>query len=207
MNAEAFWDGVAKSYAERPIQNTDQHERTVARAASYLGPDARVLEVGCGTGTIALKLAPHAAVVLATDLSGALLDIARQRAADAGVENVGFARHAVDDLPEGGFDAVMSFNVVHLIEDMDGALGAMASRVRPGGVLVLKTGCLAENWTGRLLRPVIGAMRLVGKAPFVAFRRVAEVEAAVERQGLRIVEAENMGGAVVTRFLVAEKPA
>ncbi len=206
MKAEAFWDGIAKSYAAQPIKNLDQHDRTVSRAASYLGPDSEVLEIGCGTGTIAMKLAPRAAHVLATDLSGALLKIARQRQAQGPVTNVTFHKAGFGALPEGQYDAVMSFNVLHLIEDQDAALAEMASRVKPGGVVVIKTGCLSERWTSCPLRVLIGAMRLVGKAPFVAFRTVAETEAAVERAGLEIVEAESMGGGVVTRFLVARKP-
>ena len=206
MTKAEFWDGVADSYAARPIQNLDLHDRTVERSASYLTPEAQVLEIGCGTGTIALRLAPHAGHVLATDISARLLEIAEGRRAEKGVSNVSFARHDAADLPEGPFDAVMSFNVLHLIEDMDGALAAMAARVKPGGHVVIKTGCLGETWKGQLLRPVIGGMRLVGKAPFVAFRSVAQTEAAVERAGLTIVEKENMGRSLISRFLVARKP-
>lgn len=205
MHAERFWDGVAKSYAARPIQNTEQHDRTVERSVAYLTPEARVLEVGCGTGTIAMRLAPHAAHVLATDLSGALLSIARERQAERGVENVTFAHHGVDNLPEGQFDMVAAYNVLHLIRDVDGAVAEMAARVRPGGVLVTKTGVMAQTLPGRLLRPVIGAMRLIGKAPYVGFHRVRDIEATMARHGLEIVEAETMGKGVVTRFLVARK--
>ncbi|MEC9104739.1 MAG: methyltransferase domain-containing protein, partial [Pseudomonadota bacterium] len=106
MDSKTFWNGVAESYAKRPIENMDQHERTVARAASYLTPGARVLEVGCGTGTIAIKLAPHAGDVLATDLSDALIGIARDRAAEAGVKNVRFEVADIAGLPEGQFEAV-----------------------------------------------------------------------------------------------------
>ena len=127
MTKAEFWDGVADSYAARPIQNLDLHDRTVERSASYLTPEAQVLEIGCGTGTIALRLAPHAGHVLATDISARLLEIAEGRRAEKGVSNVSFARHEAADLPEGPFDAVMSFNVLHLIEDMDGALAAIAA--------------------------------------------------------------------------------
>lgn len=205
MQAEAFWDGVASSYAKRPIQNMDQHDRTVERSVAYLTPGAEVLEVGCGTGTIALRLAPHAGHVLATDLSGALLDIARERQAENGAQNVTFARHGIDALPEGAFDMVASYNVLHLIPDLEGAVAALASRVAPGGVLVTKTGALAQTWRGWLLRPVIGVMQLIGKAPYVGFHRVREIDALMARHGLEIVEAETMGKGVVTRFLVARK--
>lgn len=205
MNAEAFWDGIAKSYAIRPISDTAQHDRTVARSAAYLGPDDNVLEVGCGTGTIAMRLAPSVGHVLATDVSGALLDIARERQAERGVDNVTFARHDIAALPEGPFDAVLAYNLLHLIADLDGAIAGLVAVLKPGGVLITKTGVLAETWRGWPLRLVIGAMRLVGKAPYVGFHSVADIDAAMERHGLQIVEAETMGKGVSTRFLVARK--
>ncbi|WP_169052653.1 class I SAM-dependent methyltransferase [Pseudooceanicola onchidii] len=205
MQAEAFWDGMAQSYAKRPIQNMDQHDRTVERSAAYLTPEAEVLEVGCGTGTIAMRLAPHAGHVLATDISGALLDIARQRQAEQAVDTVSFARHGLFDLPEGQFDMVAAYNLLHLIEDFDGAVASLAARVKPGGVLVTKTGALAENWRGWPLRLVIGAMRMIGKAPYVGFLSSRDIDAAMARHGLEIVESETMGKGVVTRFLVARK--
>lgn len=205
MTAETFWDGVAASYAKRPIANMDQHDRTVARSAAYLTPKAEVLEVGCGTGTIAMRLAPSARHVLATDVSGKLLEIARERQTERGVEGVSFARHGIMDLPEGQYDMVAAYNVLHLIEDIDGAVAEMAARVKPGGVLVTKTGVLGETWRGRMLRVLIGAMQLVGKAPYVGFHKVRDVDALMERHGLQIVEAETMGGSVGVRFLVARK--
>lgn len=205
MNAETFWDGIATSYAAKPIDNKDEHDRTVERSVAYLKPDASVLEVGCGTGTIAMRLAPHAGHVLATDISGALLDIGRERQAEQGVENVQFARHGIEDLPEGQFDMVAAYNVLHLIRDLDGAVAALADRVAPGGVLITKSGVLGQTIWGQLLRPVIGIMRLIGKAPYVGFLRVSEVDALMARHGLEIVEAETMGGKVGVRFLVARK--
>ena len=95
MQAEAFWDGMAESYAKRPIKIMDNHDLTVERSVAYLTPEAQVLEVGCGTGTIAMRLAPHAGHVLATDLSGALLDIGRERQSEKGVEGVTFAQHGI----------------------------------------------------------------------------------------------------------------
>lgn len=205
MKSETFWDGVATSYAKRPMQNLDQHERTIERAASYLSAESEVLEVGCGTGTIALKLARFAKHIFAVDVSGALLAIARERAQDSGASNVSFARHDIADLPKGQFDAVMAFNVLHLLADMPEAVKQLASRTKPGGVVVTKTGVLGQTWQGQLLRPVIGLMRLVGKAPFVGFYSNKDVENAMKGAGLEVIEAENMGGKISVRFLVARK--
>ena len=53
-----FWDRIARKYAASPIKDIAGYERTIARIAQLLGPTQSVLEIGCGTGTTALKLAP-----------------------------------------------------------------------------------------------------------------------------------------------------
>ena len=54
------------------------------------GPDDVVLDLGTGTGAIALALAPRAKRVVGRDISEGMLAQAREKAADAGIENVAF---------------------------------------------------------------------------------------------------------------------
>ena len=53
----------------------------LADAADRLRPTDRVLEIGCGTGSIAIRLAPHAGEWTATDFSPEMLRIARAKPA------------------------------------------------------------------------------------------------------------------------------
>lgn len=53
-----FWDRIARKYASDPIKDTAGYERTLARTRELLTHTDTVLEIGCGTGTTALKLAP-----------------------------------------------------------------------------------------------------------------------------------------------------
>lgn len=78
--ASEFWDGIARKYAARPIKNMPAYERTLERAQSYLAAGDHALEVGCGTGTTALKLAPHVRHITATDVSAEMIAIAREKA-------------------------------------------------------------------------------------------------------------------------------
>ena len=71
----AFWDKIAERYAARPIDNPDAYEATLERVRHWLHPDWHVLELGCGTGTTALKLAGSAAQITATDAEGTELVI------------------------------------------------------------------------------------------------------------------------------------
>ena len=170
---EEFWNGVAEGYAKRPISDEEAYGVALERTRAYLGPTDRVLEVGAGTGTTARRLAPHTGEILATDISGKLLDIAAERIEADGIGNITLGHHAMDALPEGPFDTVIGFNVLHLMVDLEASLADLAARVRPGGYLITKTPCIARMW---YLRPLIGAARLIGKAPYVRFLKADEMD-------------------------------
>jgi len=197
---EAFWNRTAKGYAKRPIADEAAYATTRERTAAYLGPQAQVLEAGAGTGTTARRLSPHAEEILATDISGELLRVAQERIEADGIANITLGHHPLKDLPEGPFDAVISFNVLHLMPDPAAAIRTLAERVRPGGHLITKTPCLSGRW---YLRPLIGAMRLVGFAPQVQFLKEQAVEAMHEIAGLTIVETGSYPAG--SRFVVARK--
>jgi ubiquinone/menaquinone biosynthesis C-methylase UbiE len=75
--------------------------------------DRRILDVGTGTGRVALLLAHGAAKVTAVDASEAMLEIARRRAADALVKvrfKLGDAHNL--EFPDRDFDAVVAFRLL-----------------------------------------------------------------------------------------------
>ena len=81
MTATAkFWDGIAEKYAKSPIRDMEAYEHTLQRTASYLKPTDQVLELGCGTGRTALRLADHADTITASDVSPGMLAVGRRLA-------------------------------------------------------------------------------------------------------------------------------
>jgi SAM-dependent methyltransferase len=87
-------------------------------------PPARVLEIGCGAGELALDVADAGYDVLAIDPDGPMGPIFRQTT----LENL--------DEP-GTFDAVVASRSLHHIHDLDAAVDRIHSLVRPGGRLIL----------------------------------------------------------------------
>ncbi len=202
MSTDAFWDRIAVKYAARPVSDPDAYAETLARTQSYLRPADRVLEVGCGTGTTALKLAPAVAHITATDYSAKMIGIAEGKRVTEDAANVTFRQAGLSEPDDTPYDAVLAFNLLHLVEDVPAALAMLADRVKPGGHFISKTVCLGDGaWP---LRLVIPAMRAIGKAPYVGFLRRAELDRMVEEAGFRIVET---GGypAPKNRFIVARK--
>ena len=205
MPNAAFWDRAADKYAASPVKDMASYEKTLERTRAALKPDDAVLEIGCGTGTTALKLAPAVGRLLATDLSQRMVEIARDKAAAEGAGNVRFERMTLDDekLEPASFDAVLAFNLLHLLDDVPAAVARVAALLKPGGVFVSKTICLAEQ--SRLWAIPLAVARLFGFAPAVRCLTIAELEAEIVGAGFEIVETGLYPASPPSRFVVARK--
>lgn len=204
--AAEFWDKHADKYAQRPIKNVDAYERTLERTRAYLSKTDRVLEIGCGTGGTAMKLAGDAEHITGSDISPAMVGIARGRAEDLGKENVTFTcGDACDlDFKNGTFDAVMAFNLLHLLPNTEGTITRVHALLKPGGYFISKTGCLRDM--SPLWRPLIFVMQAVGLAPFLRRFSKLELDGMIEMAGFEIVEGRSFPGAPESWFVVARKP-
>ncbi|MEM7732231.1 MAG: class I SAM-dependent methyltransferase [Pseudomonadota bacterium] len=211
--ADKFWDKVAAKYAKTPIKDEDAYEQTLTRVRAHLNPSDRVLELGCGTGTTALKLAGDAKEIVASDISPAMIDLGRAKAVDADIRNVTFHTttfNAKSLRNDGPYDVVTAFNLLHLIEDLPGAMGQIFDLVRPGGLFISKTFCRPGPGEGNLeyhvTRVVLPLMQAFRKAPFVAFMTIDDLEGAVRAAGFEIIETGNYPDRPPRRFIVARKP-
>jgi SAM-dependent methyltransferase len=102
----------------------------------------RVLDVGCGVGEVSLlaaRLVGPSGSVTGVDRDAAALDKARSRAAAAGAEHVRFVESDVLDVQaDSAFDAVIGRFILQFVSDPVAVLRSLATRVRPGGVLVFQ---------------------------------------------------------------------
>ena len=204
-----FWDRIAPKYAAEPIADMAAYEATLQRVQALLPPGGHVLEVGCGTGSTALRLAPFTGRMLATDVSPGMIAIARERLAAQPVPQLGFAL-ADADAPgqgQGAYDVVLAFSLLHLVEDLDHALQLLVQALRPGGLLISKTPCLSEM-NPLITRLALPLMQAIGKAPQVLRFDAQQLRLALVRQGLEIVSVERHGtrGKDIRVFIVARKP-
>lgn len=147
-----FWDRIAKHYAGKAVTDQSAYETKLAKTDSYLQTDDRVLEIGCGTGTTALHHAPKAGHILATDISAKMIDIAREKALCAGIDNVSFEVSSIDDLDAtlGQYDVILAHSILHLVADVPRTLRQLRGMLKTNGLLISSTQCIGDSaaWLG-----------------------------------------------------------
>ncbi len=206
----AFWTKKSRKYAASPIADMDGYLNTLGRTKSYLKSSDRALEMGCGTGSTALLLAPHVAHITATDIAPGMIEIANEKLAEEGLDNVTFAVADILDhsTKDGPYDVVMAHNLLHLVSDLDGALAHISALVKPGGLFISKTVCapyhagLKFNLIRSLAIPI---MQVIGKAPFVEFMAANVLEGKIKAAGFKIIETGDQTSMVLSRYLVARR--
>lgn len=202
----AFWDKHAEKYAASSIKDTASYEHTLERTAAHLEPRLRVVEIGCGTGSTALRLASGVRDYLGADISPKMVQIAAEKAIAAGVANLRFEVASTVQAVSGGADAVLAFNMLHLTDTMDADLAAIYESLPAGGLFISKTVCLNEPSIGPkrfAFSALIPVMQLLRMAPFVARFSFASLEERIKAAGFRIEEVGSFPA--MSRFIVARK--
>lgn len=172
----AYWDRAGKVWVEQQAL-LDRLYAPIAKVVvdrADLRAGERVLDIGCGAGATtfeaAWRVGPQGLAVGA-DISGALLQLARQRAGEAGLEGVDFvqadAQTHVFDPP---FDAIISRFGVMFFPDPFAAFQNLRRAVRPGGRLVFASWRSAED-------NAIAGVPLEAAAPFLPSVPVFEKDA------------------------------
>jgi ubiquinone/menaquinone biosynthesis C-methylase UbiE len=188
-------------------------ERVQCDIVARLKPGDQVLDLGCGTGALAVRLARRGCQVTGVDSSPAMLDQAGRHAQQEGMAGqVTFRELGVVELDtafeDASFDAVVSTLLFsELSEDeIDYALVECRRVLRPDGQLLVADEVLPDSALGRL-----GTFLLRLPFALLAFvltqnttRRVAGLRARIEKAGFRIVDVEfYLAGTL--RLFVSEK--
>jgi ubiquinone/menaquinone biosynthesis C-methylase UbiE len=205
----AFWNHNAEKFAKKPVAKPQVFERKIRSTTSRMTSRDVVLDIGCGTGSLALRLAPHAAHVHGLDLSSEMIRIARDKASDQQVDNVTFHVGPFDEsftaFEDGSLDGICANSLLHLLEDRATALERIYRLLRPGGFFVSSTVCLGDGWLP--YGPLLWVMRKLGKAPSVVqhfSKRTLEAE--IRRAGFVDLACPDVGDTARNMFVVAAKP-
>ncbi len=121
---------VEQTYATRDI--VEQRRATLEALALRAGE--RVIDVGCGPGSLCAEMAAAGASVVGVDPSPAMLGLAEQRGSAVELFRGDALSLPVEDAD---FDAAVSTQVYEYVADIDGALAEVRRVLRPGGRLLI----------------------------------------------------------------------
>ena len=169
----------------------------------------QILDVGCGTGTLAVKAAQKGARVTGLDLSPAMLRLAEEKASAAGVEvnfRRGYAQNPLlDDEP---FDAITAtFALSEMSPDeAEMVVADMAARLKMGGKMIVAD---EARPTSLLLRLSSGLQRaVVAFLTFIALEerptRLHDLRGMLEAVGMTVTEEKRFQGGALW-LVVAER--
>jgi SAM-dependent methyltransferase len=168
----AFFDSLAldwKTIYEWPGVYEKIHHQGRTRALRLidglaLPAGSRVLETGCGAGSIAVALAVRGHFVHATDVGAAMVALTRRLAVEAKAEDR--VRTSVADIrnlnfPDSTFDLVVALGVLPWIQPpLDPGVGEIARVLRPGGHMIVN---IDNRWRlNYIVDPFVAGRRILG---------------------------------------------
>ncbi|MEM6850274.1 MAG: class I SAM-dependent methyltransferase [Pseudomonadota bacterium] len=201
-----FWDKMAERYFAKPISNPEVYEEKLRLTQALMHPDMEVFELGCGTGGTAIRHSGFVKHIRATDVSEAMLTIARRQAEEAGVQNVVFERIEIsghDEAPD-TYDMVLGLSILHLLRNPEDIMRRIYRWLKPGGYFVSSTACLGDKMPWFRFVGPIG--RAIGIMPYVNVFKAEKLIADFNEAGFAIATNWRPDGGLGV-FVIAQKPA
>jgi ubiquinone/menaquinone biosynthesis C-methylase UbiE len=164
------WSKAVDGWDHHGVVGLGRIIAAVVSAATSDGPLDMAVDIGAGTGAIAIPLAPQARRVVAVDVSQTMLERLAQRAEAEGVGNVEVLTRSIEELsfPPGSVDLVVSNYALHHLLDRDKALFVerAATWLRPGGRLVIGDMMIGRGTSAEDRKILAGKVQsLIGRGP------------------------------------------
>lgn len=137
------FDQAAEYYDRTRVTDPDALAETIGLLERELGRRGRLLEIGVGTGALAVPLWERGVEVVGADLSTAMLAQLRMKSATSPVVA---ADATVLPFPDDAFGGAYARWVLHLIPAWRDVVGELVRAVRPGGVIVIEPGGYRGDW-------------------------------------------------------------
>ena len=208
----AIWRKLAAGYDGRTLETyREAYCLSIEKTLAVLQSGQRVLEIGCGTGIITLAIASQVGQVVATDLTPEMVAVAQGKAREKGIENIEFrvcdGYHLAD--ADSSFDAVLLFNLLHVVEDPAALLSEAYRLLKPGGCLITATDCYAEPvpWRLRMTLIMQRLLKLTGIVPVMSFFHKQDLYDLIQKAGFTLGETADLHPAPPNHYVFAEKPA
>ncbi|RNC66156.1 class I SAM-dependent methyltransferase [Proteiniphilum sp. X52] len=199
-----FWDRVSGWSKAESAANSTLVECLNSRFGIHIMPDDTVLDFGCGTGTITLRIAKNANMVYGVDVSEGMLKRAQKNVEKQNIENVTFAKITTFNkmFNEDFFNVITTFNVFQYVENRKDLFEQFYKLLKPQGLLIIAVPCFGEmNSISALLVKFLRFFRIMPET--YAFGE-DEIEKEITDTGFSIIESIHLSN-LPEKFIVARK--
>lgn len=208
--SEKFWDQSASNYDNTEEKFEFIHSRSRENTKRHLKATDNVLDYGCGTGTTACEISGLVKSVRAIDISTAMIEIAKGKAATAGVVNVDFEHADIfeEAFQNGSFDVVLAFNMLHTVPDPESVVQRTVELLKPGGLFISVTPCLGGKKSALVLLQILLVRALLRLRVIpIPIRQLksADLDHLMDDERLQVIETEAIFKGASSYFMVAKK--
>jgi ubiquinone/menaquinone biosynthesis C-methylase UbiE len=207
MKSEFFWDKMSSRYDNQVKKYRQTYRDTIERTKKYLDKDDVVLDFACGTGIATIPISGLVKEIQAIDISRGMIDIAEEKAAGNGIENIRFFKTDLfdDGFEKESFDVVLAVNILYFLRNAPENLNRIFELLKPGGLFISATDCLGEKKSfSNRIKKLLDSM---GILPFMQMYSISELKKSITDAGLKIRETANLYDNPPNYFIVAQKTA
>ena len=209
MKSEKMWNQLAKNWDTPGVSLGENDLKIIGMTRKYLNPNSVVLDYGCATGSIALEIASVAKEVHGIDISPNMIEVAKSKADERNIKNIGFARAEIFDesLGKESFDVILSLSILHLVEDSAQVIDRINQLLKPGGVFISATPCLGEKtFLSVLMNIPIFLLSRMGVIPSITFFSASSLTEVITKAGFQMIEQNDLSFRPLREyFLVTRK--
>lgn len=142
-----FWDKNAMRYDDSERKSEAVNKEILAKTGKYLNANDKVLDFGCATGNKVIELSKKVKFIHGLDLSPEMISLANQKKDALNIHNISFSSGTIfnDEFKPDSFDKIVSFAVIHLLEDKEDVIKRIHELLKPGGLFISVIPCFKDK--------------------------------------------------------------
>jgi len=207
---QIFWNKQAKKYDYSERQFKHVFKKVISKTKEYLNANDNVLDFGCATGTKTLELAGATKQIHGIDISDEMIKEATKKKNELKNINASFTHGTIfkNDLEKASFDKIISYGVIHLLDDKEKVIQRIHELLKPEGLFISTTACLKNKmaFKNRLEFSAFLFIKRLGIFPLhLNMLKTNDVEELIINCRFQIVKAEKIFHGITISFVIARK--
>jgi ubiquinone/menaquinone biosynthesis C-methylase UbiE len=205
-----FWNKQAEKYDQSEQQFNAAFEDILALTKKHLKPTDNILDFGCATATKTLRLAESVNHIEGLDISAEMIKAAIIKADKQNIDNIDFSVGSIfeNEYQKEQFDVVVSYGVLHLLEDIDKSLQSIHNLIKPGGLFIASSACMKDkmDFKNRIKFLMFMIIKVLKLFPLhLNLWKCEDIEQATANNGFNIIEKKRIFNGISISYIVAQK--